>query len=76
MIHAPLAVMVGAIITRAGIVSVSAWAGVAFLASMVLLAAAADHYYDRIVRGWLARRAQRAAARSAPATGEPASNIA
>jgi len=76
MIHAPLAVMVGAIITRAGIVQISAWAGVAFLATMVVLAAAADHYYDRIVRGWLARRAQRAAAEAAVPTGEPVSNTA
>lgn len=76
MIHAPLAVMVGAIITRAGIVNISAWAGVAFLATMVLLAAAADHYYDRIVRGWLTRRAQRAAAQYTQPTGEPVNNAA
>jgi peptidoglycan/LPS O-acetylase OafA/YrhL len=76
MIHAPIAVMVGAIITRAGIVHISAWAGVGFLATMVVLAAAADRYYDRIVRGWLARRAQRKAAASAEPAGAAVGNAA
>jgi len=76
MIHAPLALMTAAIIARMEIVSIPAWAGMAFLATLVLLAAAADRYYDRIVRGWLARRMQRIAAGSAEPTGVTAGNAA
>ena len=76
MIHAPLAVMVAAIVAQMGIVHISPWAGLAFLAAMILLAAAADRYYDRIVRGWLARRRQRALAGAAQPAGTAIRNAA